>query len=76
MTEKLVHIKSHFVFEHEVNGSTQFMGVNSQGLALVVFSTQPIHMLFGLVRFAQADHGRCSKGKMISNSASGSALRF
>ena len=36
------------------------MGVYAKGLALVVLASQPIHILFGLVRFAQADHGRGS----------------
>ena len=62
MTEKMVHIKSLLVFKHEVNGPAQLVGIDSQGLALVVFSAQPVHIFFGLVRFTQADHGRCPDG--------------
>ena len=62
MTEKQFHIKRLFVFEHEVNGPTELVGENSQGLTIVMFVTQPLHIFFGLFGFAQADHGRCLDG--------------
>jgi hypothetical protein len=62
MTEKMFHIKSPFVFEHKINSPAQLVGIDSKGLALVVFMTQPLHILFGLVRFAQTDHCRCPDG--------------
>jgi hypothetical protein len=36
MTEKLLHIESLFVFEHKVNGATQFVGIDTEGLAFIV----------------------------------------
>ena len=62
MAEKMIHIKSSFIFKHKVNGPAQLMGIDSQSLTLVVFAAQPIHIFFGLVRFAQADHSRCPDG--------------
>ena len=40
LCKELLHIKRLLVVEHIVNGPAQFVGENTQGLALVVFSFQ------------------------------------
>jgi len=37
MTEKFLHIKRLLVFEHKVYGTAEFMGDDSQSLALISF---------------------------------------
>jgi len=57
MTEKLLHIESPFIFQDKVNGPAQFVRVNPKGLAFIILAAQAINHFFGLLRFAQADHG-------------------
>ena len=62
LTEKLLHIESPLIFQDKVNSPAQLVGINSQSLSFVVFSTQAIDEFFGLVRFAQTDRGSGSDG--------------
>jgi hypothetical protein len=64
MTEKLLHIKSPFVFQDKVDGPAQLMRIDPQGLAFIILGAQALNELFGLVRFTQTDHGRRPDGPL------------
>lgn len=51
--KETVHVKSLFVFKHKVDGPAQLVGQDAQGLAFVIFSFQPRHVVFGRLTVAQ-----------------------
>ena len=57
LAEKFIHIKSLLVFEYKINRSADFVGEDAQGFALVVFSFELCHILFGF--FGLPEHEDC-----------------
>ena len=49
LAKEFFHIKSLLVFENKINCSADFVGEDSQGFALVVFSFEFCHILFGFL---------------------------
>ena len=53
LAEKFIHIKGLLVFEYKVNRPADLVGKDTQGFALVVFSFEFCHILFGFLRFPE-----------------------
>jgi hypothetical protein len=57
-TEELFLVKSLLVFKHEIDGPTQFVGEDREGLGFAVLTGKPLKKLFGrFIAFEEKD--RC-----------------
>lgn len=55
-TEELFLVKRLLVFKHEIDGPTQFVGEDREGLGFAVFTGKPLEKLFtGLIAFKEKD---------------------
>jgi hypothetical protein len=58
LTEEFFHIKGLLVFENKINSSADFVCEDTQGFALVVFSFEFCHILFGFIGFPEHENRR------------------
>ena len=58
LAKEYFHIKSLLVFEYKINRSADFVGEDTQGFALVVFSFEFSHILFGFFGFPEHEDRR------------------
>ena len=58
LAKEFFHIKSLLVFEYEINRSADFVGEDTQRFALVVFSFEFCHILFGFLGFPASQYSR------------------
>ena len=58
LAKEFFHIKSLLVFEYKINRSADFVGEDTQCFALVVFSFEFCHILFGFLGFPEHEDCR------------------
>lgn len=58
LAEKFIHTKSLLVFEDIINRSADFVGEDTQCFALVIFSFEFCHILFGFLGFSEHEDCR------------------
>src|SRR4030042_2874396 len=61
-TEKLFLVKSLLVFEHEISGTTQFVGENREGLGFTVFTGEPFEIFLGGLVALEEKNGSLREG--------------
>jgi len=63
-TEELFLVKSLLIFEHEIDGTSQLVGEDREGLGFAVFTGKPLEVLFSRLVAFEEKHRSFGEGPL------------